>query len=266
MECDLGVVAGVSDRGLRRARNEDSMAFGAVGRTGSTRAVVAIVCDGVASSERADEASQAASDAAVEVLLVALMDEDSFPSDATNDAVRAAFAAVDALVRPNESPSCTYVSAVVADGKVTVGWLGDSRAYWIGDDSAAQQLTIDDTVVSLLVAAGVNAEQAMADPNAHALARWVGSDAEDREPQVRTFRPEGPGAIVLCSDGLWNYRPSLDTFEAAVRTGAATPGTRSAASTAEALTTLALDSGGHDNVTVVVVPIPFTDQHGSPSA
>jgi len=37
MVYDLGLVAGVSDRGLRRSRNEDSMAFGAVGRVGGER-------------------------------------------------------------------------------------------------------------------------------------------------------------------------------------------------------------------------------------
>ncbi|WP_279579432.1 PP2C family protein-serine/threonine phosphatase [Fodinicola feengrottensis] len=203
------------------------------------------------------------------MLLLALMENDDFSHsdavDATGDAVTATFEAVDALVRAHEAPSCTYVSAVVTASEVTVGWLGDSRAYWIGDDLTEQQLTVDDTVVSLLVAAGVSAEQAMADPNAHALARWVGADAEDRQPQVRTFQPDGPGAVVLCSDGLWNYRPALDGLATAVRAGPGTAGTRPAAETAQALTALALESGGHDNVTVVVVPVPITDL-GSPQA
>lgn len=68
MECDLGAVAGVSDRGKQRARNEDSMAFARIGPATAPRAVVAVVCDGVASSVRADEASQAAADAALDVL------------------------------------------------------------------------------------------------------------------------------------------------------------------------------------------------------
>src|SRR5690606_41751682 len=34
------------------------------------------------------------------------------------------------------------------------------------------------------------------------------SDAEQVRPHVATFRPAGPGTLLVCSDGLWNYFPS----------------------------------------------------------
>jgi len=58
-EVDAGVAAGVSDRGLRHLRNEDAMAL-ASQQTQDGLVVVAVVCDGVSSSPRPDEAAQAA--------------------------------------------------------------------------------------------------------------------------------------------------------------------------------------------------------------
>ena len=43
-----------------------------------------------------------------------------------------------------DPPSCTCVAAVMAGGRLTVGSIGDSRAYWV-DIDAASQLTADDS-------------------------------------------------------------------------------------------------------------------------
>src|SRR5215469_6127785 len=71
VELDVGLAAGVTDRGLRHSRNEDAMALAAtVGPEGPI--AVAVVCDGVSSAPRADEASLTAVRAAVRVLLAAV--------------------------------------------------------------------------------------------------------------------------------------------------------------------------------------------------
>src|SRR5258705_6207997 len=70
-EVDLGPAAGVSDRGLRHHRNEDAMALAAE-QAPDGPAVVAVVCDGVSSSARPDEASQVAAQAALPVLVAAV--------------------------------------------------------------------------------------------------------------------------------------------------------------------------------------------------
>ena len=67
MEEDLGQVAGVSDRGLRHSRNEDAMHF-AVADTDGGPVAVAIVCDGVSSAPRPDEASWTAVNAGITLL------------------------------------------------------------------------------------------------------------------------------------------------------------------------------------------------------
>ncbi len=258
MELDLGVVAGVTDRGKHRPRNEDSMAFARIGPAAEPRAIVAVVCDGVASSERADQASQIAADAALEILAGAVLD-DSDLTAANANAVDAAQAKVTALAgdeHPSTAPSSTYVSAVLARGTLTVGWVGDSRAYWLaaGGDTPSRLLTTDDTVAAQLVAAGMAAEDADRVYNAHALSSWIGADAREVRPHVMTMSPAGPGAVVLCSDGLWNYLPEADDLAAKLPTHA---GQVRALTAATDLTALALELGGHDNITVVVVPVPL---------
>jgi PPM family protein phosphatase len=255
MEFDLGLVAGVGDRGIHRARNEDSMAFAWVGAADQPTAVIAVVCDGVATSEDADQASQVAVDASLGVLASAVIEGGEL-TDAYNEAVNAAMAEVTKLARPEypgTAPSSTFVSAVVTADTVTVGWVGDSRAYWISHDSStpSRRLTTDDTVAAQLVAAGMTEEDAARVYNAHALSSWLGADAGDVRPHVMTLQPEGSGTVLICSDGLWNYLPEADELAVNV-SEESTP-----FATAAALTKLAIELGGHDNVTVVVVPFPL---------
>src|SRR5262249_57795460 len=72
---------------------------------------------------------------------------------------------------PGDAPSATFVSAVMTMDSVTLCWLGDSRAYWLGagTGSDANRLTRDDSVAGEMVAAGLVSEpDAMALPRAHA--------------------------------------------------------------------------------------------------
>jgi len=251
MEFVLPTVAGVSDIGRRRQRNEDSMAFGCV----HTRGVVAVVCDGVASSERAEQASQASVDAATDVLLEALL-EGTDPERATLTAVSYANEAAAVLARPEApdvAPSCTFVSAIVTEDGATVGWVGDSRAYWLADQGNAtpsRRLTKDDTWAAQLVADGVLTEaEALTDRRAHILSRWLGADAGPVSPHVITLRPEESGLLLLCSDGLWNYLPEVEDLTAVLPRGVPP------LEVARSLTATALAAGGHDNITAVVLQL-----------
>ena len=258
-EIDLGLLAGVTDRGLRHHRNEDAMAL-ATAELPSGPAAVAVVCDGVSSTRRPDEASLAASQAAVQVLLAAVRTGQDLV-EASRDAVSAAREAVTGLGEPGEAaaldpPSATFVSAVLTNEAVTLCWLGDSRAYWLGagPDAVSQRLTRDDSVAGEMVAAGLLSEaDALALPQAHVVTGWVGADLSSAAPHVTRFEPPGPGALLLCSDGLWNYQP-----EAAKLAAQALPEALSdPLAAASALVSFALESGGVDNVTVVLAPFPL---------
>lgn len=247
---DLGAAAGVSDRGLRRARNEDAMAL----RQIAADAIVVAVADGVSASHRPHEASRAAVDVAVDVLATAVSDRADLVT-ATREAAAGAAAAVAALHRPDEggtAPACTFVSAVVSGGRITVGWIGDSRAYWLAGrgDPPSQCLTTDDTWAGHAVRSGrQTSQEAYGDGRTGPLWRWLG-DAADREPaQVVTLETTGSGTVLLCSDGLWSYLWNSEELAAVVRE------TGDPLSAASRLIELALESGGRDNITAVVVAV-----------
>jgi PPM family protein phosphatase len=244
VDVTLDGLAGISDRGHVHLRNEDAMALGRRPEDGPATTVAAVVCDGVSTVRRPELASRTAAD----VALAALLAEQGMPS--------AIAAAADAVARlaPGvpDGPSCTLVAAVVdsATGATTVGWVGDSRAYWLADDDA-RLLTADHSWAAEMVAAGIlDAGTAMRDPRAHAITRWLGGAAP--EPGLATLSPTAPGLLLLCSDGLWNYAPEAAELAALALPAATRDGPRAAA---EALTAHALGAGGRDNVTVVCIPI-----------
>jgi len=112
VELNLELLAGVTDRGLRHQRNEDAMAL-ATAETPDGLVAVAVVCDGVSTSPRPDEASLAAAQTSVRVLLTAARRGDD-PAGASLAAVYSAHHALTRMSTPGEAPSATYISAVVS--------------------------------------------------------------------------------------------------------------------------------------------------------
>ncbi len=260
LEIDLGWAAGVTDRGHRHPRNEDAFHLGLAGPE-ADRGLVAVVCDGVSSSVRAEDASEVAATAAATTLTSVVAGPGSL-ADATVLAAATASRAVAALEwTPTGhlgSPACTYVSAACRAGEVADGWVGDSRAYWIGPPPAAiRQLTVDDSWAEAQVESGRMTEsEAEADPRSHAITRWLGADAPELDAQVVTLAPSGPGRLLLCSDGLWNYTPTTRELAhlLAHQPQPATPIER-----ARWLTDFACTAGGQDNITVVVIDVSEPD-------
>jgi len=265
MKEDLGQVAGVSDRGLRHSRNEDAMHF-AVADTSSGPVAAAIVSDGVSSAPRPDEASWTAVNTGITVLAEGAERGDD-PVEVSKMAVKAAGRAVTELADVGGAPAATYLSAIVTQRLITVCWLGDSRAYWLAANSpvdagpdatiditgGSKRVTRDDSLAEEIVAAGLaTMDEAMASPQAHVITRWLGADLPDPEAHVEQFSPSGPGVLLLCSDGLWNYRPEAAELAAMAMPAALTRPLDAAADLAK----FAIDSGGLDNITVVIIPFP----------
>ncbi len=265
MEEDLGQVAGVSDRGLRHSRNEDAMHF-AVADNDDGPVVVAIVCDGVSSAPRPHDASWAAVHAGI-TLLAEAAGQGGDPCEASLRAVRAAGLALTELAGPDGAPATTWVSAVVSQREITVCWVGDSRAYWLAASPAhpvgpndtmditggSRRVTRDDSLAEEIVAAGLaSMDEALASPQAHVITRWLGADLADPEPHVEQFSPSGRGVLLLCSDGLWNYRPEAAELASMAMPAALTRPLDAASDLAK----FANDSGGLDNITAVIIPFP----------
>jgi serine/threonine protein phosphatase PrpC len=251
-ELDLIVAAAVSDQGRKHRRNEDAFRLEVSGE----RNVAVVVCDGISSASAGNVAARDAAQAAGAILAEAVAQPDRDAETAIHMAIQAANEAVVNVEWTTRTrrvdPSCTLVCALCRGSDVRVGWVGDSRAYWF-DTDGSRQLTVDDSFAEEAVAQGVlTPEQAAKTPFLHSITHWVGPDSPARPPRVVALRPERPGRLVLCTDGLWNYAPGADELARLLR---ALPEGAAPAAVARALTDTANDRGGHDNITVAVVDI-----------
>ena len=254
-------VAGVCDIGKRHTRNEDALAISAEERPGS-RAVL-VVCDGVSMATDSHIASLAAAQAALAAL------EQPFPKGVgtpeawsaaaaralTTAVARANRAVADAVVEdvPNP-PSCTIALAVVEDGVVVTGNVGDSRVYWLpdGEQETPRQLGLDDSWAQEQLSAGRTREEAETGPHAHAITRWLGRDApEDLTPHLTTVRG-GAGWLMVCTDGLWNYVSEASEMRTLLYETAHAAGSEDPAVIAQGLVDHANGQGGRDNITVAL--------------
>jgi serine/threonine protein phosphatase PrpC len=229
--------AAVSDRGRNHHRNEDRVAIA----DGERKIIV--VCDGVSSSTDGQTAAQTASDA-----ITAALAEGADLAEA----MQRASSAVSEITYDTRdtAPSTTVVTAVIEGSEIQIAWAGDSRAYWISGEESLQ-LTMDHSWVNEVVAAGeLSYDEASHSPRAHGITRWLGADAPpDAEPSLTTFAVPGPGILLLCTDGLWNYADKVEDLTALVLTAAE----ESAVETARRLVAFANDQGGHDNISVALL-------------
>jgi PPM family protein phosphatase len=125
--------------------------------------------------------------------------------------------------------------------------VGDSRVYE-HDASGLVQVTVDHSLVQELVDIGVlTAQEAARHPSRNVVTRSLG-----REPMVDvsvSTRPVTAGQrLVVCSDGLSDELDPAE-LEAVLRS------CPDAGQAARALVQAALEAGGHDNVTVLVVDV-----------
>jgi serine/threonine protein phosphatase PrpC len=190
------------------------------------------------------------------VLAAAVADPERDATAAMTDAIQAASGAVELVPWTTRTgrvdPSCTLVSALRRGDEVVIGWVGDSRAYWL-DAEDTRQLTIDDSLAEEGIARGMlTPEQAAASPVLHTITHWVGPDAPARPPRLATLTHDRPGRLLLCTDGLWNYMPTIPELRELVD---ALPDGASPAAVARALADVAVARGGKDNITLAVIEV-----------
>ena len=248
---------GVTDIGRRHSQNEDALAL-ALESVNAAPVYVLVLCDGVSSSQNAQDASESACTIACDLLRKAALTGRPLSNATMSEAIRAANRAVCALTYTPQttkaSPETTLVAAVVQSGTATIGWVGDSRAYWIGAGES-RLLTHDHSWSNDMVDTGqMTEEEAAQAPEAHAITRslglWEGAISEEAaEPSFVTFALPASGHLLLCSDGLWNYAPHPEQIAAQMEQ--APQG--EAQILARTLVEYANVQGGRDNITVAIV-------------
>jgi serine/threonine protein phosphatase PrpC len=150
--------------------------------------------------------------------------------------------------------ACVITLALVADGAITIGHVGDSRLYKLRPDGI-RKLTRDHSPVGEREDAGELSEvDAMRHPRRHEVFRDVGSIHRDKDEQefvdVVHDTLEADSALVICSDGLSDMIPA-STIAHVVRQHAG-----DAEAVVDALVAAANAAGGRDNVTVVYAEMP----------
>jgi protein phosphatase len=232
----IGRTAAHSDTGRKRRRNEDAYVM---------RPPLFAVADGMGGAQAGEIASRLAAEA--------LRDDsgDGGGEDRVNELVQAANRRVYERATADEAASgmgTTVTVALVGGDDVTIGHVGDSRAYLIRD-GGLKQLTEDHSLVGELIRSGkLSPEEAESHPQRSVITRALGTDPD---VDVDVFSVEtAPGDLfLLCSDGLTTMvgdgaildvvEQHLDDLDAAAR----------------ALVGTANRGGGEDNITVVFFEI-----------
>jgi serine/threonine protein phosphatase PrpC len=138
----------------------------------------------------------------------------------------------------------TMTVAIVEEDRVTIGHVGDSRAYLIRE-GRLEQLTDDHSLVAELVRSGrLTPEEAEIHPQRAVITRAVGTEPD---VDVDTFSVQGAAGdlFLICSDGLTDMVDEATILEAVEQNR----GDLKAA--AKALVNAANRGGGEDNITVV---------------
>jgi protein phosphatase len=231
---------GATDAGKVRRNNEDALLVGE-GRDETLFAVA----DGIGGFEAGEEASRIA----IEVL------NELEPGSPFQEAVREANRRILTAGRGDErlSGMGTTVVAVRFGGTTErpvaeVAHVGDSRAYLLRGGSL-RPVTEDHSLVAELVRSGdLTRAQAAEHPQKNLITRALGAE-EEVEVDTVVLPVEAGDRILLCSDGLTDM-VSEDGISEILAESAGDP-----EGAARRLLSAALDAGGTDNVTVVVVDV-----------
>ena len=176
------------------------------------------------------------------------------PDAVVRDAVEAALVSLQAGVDADEERQgmATTLTCLVTDGATTaLGHVGDSRAY-LWRAQTLVRITRDHTYVQQLVEDGaMSAEEALVHPWRHVVMRSLHSSAdvppESVAPDVVLLDLQPGDRLLLCSDGVSDLVPERRIAEV-LRLGM--PGAAAAV-----LVQHALEAGGRDNATAVVLDV-----------
>jgi len=142
----------------------------------------------------------------------------------------------------------TLAVALFHNNQVTVGHIGDSRLYRLRGDTF-EQITRDHSLLQEQIDSGmISKEQARYSQNKNLVTRAVGIDPEV-ETEIHTYEVQAGDIYLLCSDGLSDMVLDEDIHATLGALRANLP------LAATQLVQLANDSGGRDNVSVILVRV-----------
>jgi serine/threonine protein phosphatase PrpC len=233
----LGDSAGRTDAGRVRRRNEDSFVLDPP---------LFAVADGMGGAQAGEVASRLAAAAFREY-----HDADRLePAERVEAIIQEANRRIYERARTDSEASgmgTTVTAAILTNGRVSIGHVGDSRAYRIRNGEL-EQLTEDHSLVADLMRSGrLTPEEADAHPQRSVITRALGTDAEVDVDTV-TVDVEPGDLFLLCSDGLTTMVPEEDILRIAQEAD-------NLDEVARTLVRAANSGGGEDNITVVLFKV-----------
>ncbi len=257
-------IAGLSDKGRKKEKNED---FFGIFRTESTDiklfedGALLIVADGLGGHIAGDVASKLAVSLIKDILkeepwqenqndeIKDLRDEGPLPllREAFLKANESIYKTNKDLVKGSRPMGTTALSAIIVPGKIYIANVGDSRAYHIRNGEILEY-TEDHSWIDEQVKQGLmSRSEAEKDIRKHVVTRCIGTHA-DIEVDVYRWHPVSGDILLLCTDGLTNMVPDSQILEL-IRKGG------TAGEIAQKLVNLANETGGKDNITVIIAII-----------
>jgi serine/threonine protein phosphatase PrpC len=235
--------AGLSDVGRQREANEDNFVIAEP---------LFVVADGMGGAQAGEVASRTAAD----VFERAPQSEGS-PEELLTRLTRQANRQIFDMAQSDATRrgmGTTLTAAMVWAEGVSLGHVGDSRAYRLRDGHL-DQLTHDHSLVAELQRSGqLTAEAAENHPQRSIITRALGPES-DVEVDAQTHTARAGDTYLLCSDGLTGMVPDPE-IEGILRSAG------SLRDAAEALIRAANQSGGKDNITVVLFRLGDGDEQG----
>jgi PPM family protein phosphatase len=231
---------GVTDTGKVRQNNEDALLVG----EGEDETLF-VVADGIGGFEAGEVASSIAVD-----VLKNLQPEESFKAAIAeaNRRIVAAGRGDDKLSGMGTTVVAIRFGGTQREPVAEVAHVGDSRAYLMrGGDMNA--ITEDHSLVAELVRSGdLTRDQAAEHPQKNLITRALGAD-EDVDVDTAILPIEAGDRILLCSDGLSDMVSEAEISELLADSPDAPE------RVARGLLSAALEAGGNDNITIVVVDV-----------
>jgi protein phosphatase len=244
----------MSDAGMVRSLNEDAFQWRGLG----DNARLVAVADGMGGHFSGEVAAQLATRTACRSIQRKFGDKPTCSFSEATKLLEEGFEQANLAVctyahehRRHMGTTLVCALHVVENGesKVFIGHSGDSRAYrW--RDGELTRLTDDHSMVAAMVAAGkITEAEARTHPKSNVLLSFLGN-AEDLEPEIESFDMLPGDRVLICSDGLWGE--VLDEKIEQLLGSDIDP-----RRTVNRLLRAANDAGGSDNVTAVILDIPW---------
>lgn len=249
------LVTSAQSVGRQRELNEDSLftfSTTIAGHSSNAPFGLFIIADGMGGHQYGEVASNTALRVISGYILKkfhnSLFNIPSMPVEESLQEIMSAAVAEAQRVILNEAPGSgtTVTAALVLGQQLTIGHVGDSRAYLLYNDERIDAITRDHSLVRRLEELGqITAAEAAVHPQRNVLYRALGQ-GETLDPDLSTVPFPIGSYLLICSDGLWGVVPDDElkkiVFEAPTLQRAC-----------QNLISAANSAGGPDNISAILV-------------